>query len=416
MMIFLPALFFGFCFINSTRRYGWNIEAYLFMLYFITGVASILVDANNLYGYNCMKMDIGIIAPLSYCLLLYLCIKPFGIIFRGEKIKKIVVKNEKVIDLFIYFSFIIFLIITIVAFTRINEILFESELSDIRREAYLGERKSFYAAYSGIPRYICALSTFFYVSSFICVPLFFYNLIYRKKKLYFHIITLLASTSQLVCSILQADRSQFLYWAIIFGFSYTVFHKQLRNKQLVNMLLILSPLITGILVYFIAVSISRWGEDNSNGWILYLGMNYINYCNFFNNLSGVSTSLCEIFPLTYMLLGEPGYFHIAESITRQSHIFIATFPTFIGLIYSISGFFILILYLAFYYTISIKFLKRKDLDIISLQNLIKMWIVALVPLLGIFGYFYMSYTATLAILIWLYLGKLTNEKTKISSR
>lgn len=410
MMVYLPAIFFGLCFLNSIRKYGWNVEALLFSIYFVTGIASILLDANNLYDYNCLKMDLGFFAPIAYCLLLYICIKPFGCVFRQDKLEKVYVKNERIIDYYIYFHFIIFLIILIVASTRINEILFSTALSQVRREAYDGVRESFYNAYTGIPRYICALSTFFYASSYICIFLFFYNLKYRRKTWLFHIVTLFASTPQLISSILQADRSQFLYWMILFVFSFTIYVKQIDKHILRRLLLFIVPIISGIVAYFVAVSISRWGEGDSSGWIKYLGMNYFNCCNFFNNLWGTPTSLCEIFPFTYMLFGDAEYFSFARIVEQSSHMFIATFPTYLGLIFSISGPLTLTLYIFFYYIISINFLKRKRKEIITLYGLIKMWIVALVPLLGVFGYFYMSYTATLAILFWLLLGFYSNRR------
>jgi hypothetical protein len=409
-MIFLPAVFFGLCFLISIRKYGWNIEAYLFMLYFLTGIASVILDAQNLYNYNCPKSDLGFFAPLSYCFFLYLCIKPFGVIFRSDLIRRVTVNNERILDYFIYFCFVVFLIIALVSFDRINDILFNTALSETRREAYMGEVRSFYDAYTGLPRYICALSTFFYPMTFFCLPLLFYNILYRNKSLLFHIITILASSAPLLSSILQADRSQFLYWMILLGFSFTLYVKQFNSKQIGKFFIIISPIIVGIVAYFVAVSISRWGDDSSGDTILYMGMNYINYCNFLNTIWGAPISLCELFPFTYFLLGKPGYFEFAQVVSNYTHLTIATFPTFLGLIFSISGPIVLLFYLLFYWLISPLFLRRKVRQTVTVNGIIRMWIVALVPLLGVFGYFYMEMNATLAIIFWLILGSLSKKK------
>ena len=69
----------------------------------------------------------------------------------------------------------------------------------------------------------------------------------------------------------------------------------------------------------------------------------------------------------------------------------------------------MILYVVFYFICSVKLLGRKDKKVIDITKYIKMWIVALVPLLGVFGYFYMESTATLAILFWLILGMMTRR-------
>ena len=410
-MVYLPAVFFGICLLVSIRKYGWNIEAYLFMLYFLTGIASILLDAQNLYNYNCPKIDFGFFAPISYCFFLFLCIKPFGCVFRGDLIKRVSVKNERVIDFFIYFCFTVFLIIAVVSFDRINEILFNTALSEVRRDAYLGETVSFYDSYSGVFRYICAISTFFYPMTFLCIPLFFYNLIYRKKGIVFLIVTILSSSAPLLSSILQADRSQFLYWAIVFGFSFTLFQKQFTAKSFKKVFLIISPVIIGIIAYFIAVSVSRWGDDSSGDTILYMGMNYLNYCNFVNNLWDAPTSLCEIFPFSYYVLGLPRYFDFAKIVSDYSHLTIATFPTFMGLIFSISGPYIFALYMLFYWLFTPQWLKRRNKDSITLMGIVKMWILVLVPLLGVFGYFYMELNATFAIPFWLLLGYLSLRNT-----
>ncbi len=382
------------------------------MIYFLTGIASIVLDANNLYEYNCPKMDLGFFAPISYCLFLYICIKPFGRIFRSDKIKTIYVRNERVIDLFIYFSFGIFLIITLVSFDRINDIILNSAFAEVRREAYMGDRVSFYDAYSGLPRYICALSTFFYPMTYLCIPLLFYNLVFRSKRWYYHIITILASSTSLVSSVLQADRSQFFYWMLLLGFSFTLFKGFFKPQLLRKVLFIMLPIIVGIIAYFVAVSVARWGEESSGGTIRYMGMNYFNYCNFVNNIWGAPKSLCEIFPFTYFILGKPSYPIAAEIVSKATHMTIAVFPTFLGLIFAISGPIVLLLYIIFFYFTSCNLLRRRSESVITLDKIIKMWIVALVPLLGVFGYFYMENNATLAIFFWLVFGYLTKKQIK----
>ena len=43
-MIYLPAFFFGVCTFVSIKKYGWTIQSFGFSLYFITGIASLLID------------------------------------------------------------------------------------------------------------------------------------------------------------------------------------------------------------------------------------------------------------------------------------------------------------------------------------------------------------------------------------
>lgn len=408
MLLYLPAVFFLILTIRSIRKYGWNIQALLYALFAITGIASILIDINGLYVRTCVKMPLGFFAPLTYCIFLYVTIHPFGHLFRGDRITYInKIKNEKFIDRIEFFFFAVFLLVLCVAFTRLDEILFHSVLNEVRQDRYMYGTTSFYDHLSGIPRYICAISTFFFAASYINLLFFFYDITCRSKSLVSNCMTLLGSTSPLLSSVMQADRSQFLYYIFLFTFCFTLFYRNMDKQRIRKLFAMIVPLILGVIVYFISVSISRWGQDEEAGGsvIIYVGQNFINYCNFTNNLWDTPRSLCELFPFTTAITGGKGYFEFAELVEKASHIPIAVFSTFLGLIFSISGPVGLLLFLFFYWTVSRKMLIRKKKEFISLSDYINLWIVALVPLLGVFGYFYMEMNATLAILFWLYFAK-----------
>lgn len=44
------------------------------------------------------------------------------------------------------------------------------------------------------------------------------------------------------------------------------------------------------------------------------------------------------------------------------------------------------------------------------MDISKCFILSLVSVLGVFGYFYMSYTATMAIFFWLFIGYKVSKK------
>lgn len=415
-MIYLPALFFLICFIKSIHKNGWNVGAFLYLLYLITAIASIELDARNLYQYNVIKMDVGILPPIIYCFLLWICISPFEKV--GEKcIKNVTIKNPKILDYCVYFYFAIFVIIVAVASTRINEILFNSSLAAVRQEQYHQEAESFYNHLSGIPRYICALTTFFLASSFFMILVFMYNVTYGRKSVAFNLMTLAGSSCQLLTSIMQADRSQFVYWIFLFVFAFTMFWGVSQKKDKLRILTYLSPLVAAILIYFVAVSLSRWGNGSSTGagggTIIYAGQNFFNFCNFLHVCWDSPISFCEIFPLTYYLTGQENYFEWCEVVEKSTQIFIANFPTFLGIICSMSGPIVMVLYVFVYRIIAIRFIRRKQKEQITFFELIKIWIVVIVPLLGLFVHFYLMYASTIALIIWLYVGKRTEKKKAI---
>lgn len=411
MMIYLPTLFFLVCLIKSIRKNGWNVGAFLYLLYLLTAIASIELDVRNLYQYNVVKMDVGFLPPILYCLLLWLCISPFERV--GEKyIQKVSIKNSKILDYSVYFYFAIFLIIVAVASTRINEILFNSSLAAVRKDVYNEEAYSFYNHLNGIPRYICALSTFFIAGSYLMILVFIFNVAYGRKSVIFNLMTLAGSTCQLLTSIMQADRSQFVYCVLVFVFAITIFWGVFQKKDKLRILTYLSPLGVAIIVYFVAVSLSRWGDEGSTGveggTIIYAGQNFFNFCNFLHLCWNTPISFCEIFPLTYYLTGQENYFEWCMVVEKSTHVFMSNFSTFLGLICSISGPFFMILYVVIFRIIANRITKRlmsqEVVNQITFSEVLKVWIVGLVPLLGIFGSFYSMYGASVALISWIFIA------------
>ena len=76
-MIFLPFLFFIIWFISSYKKYGISVGTYILGVYAFSSFCTILIDNQNLYESDSVpNVDVGIIAPLIYILLLFLCLRP----------------------------------------------------------------------------------------------------------------------------------------------------------------------------------------------------------------------------------------------------------------------------------------------------------------------------------------------------
>lgn len=412
-IVYLPAIFFGLCTLYSYIKHGMNIQVLMYGLFFITGIASILLDHYDLYEYNCVKRDPGIIAPIMYCFLIWLCISPFSIV-KEYDIRKIQVNYPKILDYVVYFYSAIFMIIVVVASTKINDIVNNAAFSELRQMQYHDENESFYNHLSGIPRYICALTTFFLAGSYINIPILFYNIYKRKKSLIFHIMTILASCCQLLTSLMQADRSQFVYWLLLFIFCLIFFWKILSKESKRKIYTLFIPVAFIIILYFLSVSISRWEQSLSGtegGSIRYAGMNFFNFCNFFNACFNTPCSLTELFPLTYEILGLPNYFEWCDVVESYTGMYMSVFPTFVGLIASISTTWIAILYCILFHFIARALLYRRNNRVVTFQYFIKVWILAIVPLLGVFVFFYLAYGSSIALILWIIIGYKTKHKS-----
>lgn len=411
-MIYFPAVFLGIWLLYSIHKSGWNVAALMILLYFVTSIFSVLLHNENLYQYNVVNIGVGFFPPIVYCILLFICISPFQKL-RHTSIQSIEVRNPKILDWCVYFYFAIFCLIVIVAGTNIQEIIMGGAMKELRQEKYAGEAESFYNHLSGIPRYICALSTFFLASSYIMILVFVYNVITNRRGFWFNLMALCGSLPQLLTSVMQADRSQFVYWGIMFLYTITFFKHWINRQTFKKLFIYFTPLLCLLVAYFLLVSFSRWGDSSNSSTfdstIIYAGQNFINFCTDLKICWDTPYSLCEIFPLTYYILGAENYFEWADEVRKASGVFMANFPTFLGIICSISGPITMFIYVAVYRAALPKFLRRRYRNAITFEELIKYWIVAIVPLLGVFTHFYLMWASTVALIIWVIIGKLTKK-------
>lgn len=365
---------------------------------------SICIDINDLYNEHCKKLPIELYTPILYCILLYVCILPF-LRYKLPTINPyLTAKSNRFLDSMTYFYATIFFIILFVSLSRINQVITSNSLAEIRNEQYSGDSVSFYNHLSGIPRYICAICSILAPSGTIMIMVFMYNIAFRKKGLVFNILTICGSMSQMLIAINIADRSNFIYWILMLGLGITIFYKYFSRKSKFAVLVFVSIVLFTLLSYFIAVSISRF-EDRKGGTsgslIVYAGESYINFCNFISYVEP-GNSLCEIFPFLNRLVGGEGYFDAADKVyhNNSNGIRINVFSTFLGFIYSISGFWIMLIFAIIYNRLATLALKSHS-KYITLKNLIRIWAAALVPVLGLFVYYYAFANFTIGLVIWL---------------
>lgn len=417
-MIALPFIYFGLWFFVEFRKRGLDVYSFILLLYTIISLFSILLDVSNAYTTDsCPQMPtLGVIAPFVYIILLTICIHPFSK-FNSNYIKQFAGSiNEKRFNLVVYLYFGMFLTVLLVSATRIQEILTSNALAEIRYEMYTGEAVSFYDHLSGLPRYICAICSVLGPSSFIMILFFFIGLTHFHKGVLFSIITLCDSLTMLLIAINIVDRSNFAYWGLTFVMCYVLFRKRLTKEAKRKFYILALVLVSLFLAYLVVVTVSRFGEREGGalgGIYLYLGQSYINFCNFFNYLIFEVPHKPEVvlFPNinTFFLKG-PSYFEFAEKIRPLYHHGVAVFSTFIGLIMSVSGLLVTVLYCLIYGYIVRLVTKRPRPNSISIKKMILFWVVVLNPVLGLFGYYYMSVNAIYAIFVWLFLGVFLTTK------
>lgn len=412
-MICFPFLYFSCLLIWNVRKRGFDVYAYIVLIYTVSAFFSIFVDAMNLYAvYDIFDHPRGIIAPITYCGLLTICFEPFKK-FNSNKINKISNINGKKYNYIVYVFFILFIFNILVSITRLHEIIINNLLNSIRNDFYNGETEFVWSRYSGMFRYFVALCSLVSPCSVLMILFFFINISFLKKSLLFNCITILGSLSRLIQSIFIADRSGFIHYIIIIGLCFVLVKSHLSRKTLKYIYATGLFVLSILFYYIISVTISRFGgADEGNmesvfgSLIYYAGSSYIHFCNFFNVLNiDAPVSLVTLFPLTYWLLGMPGYFEQAAIVENYYHHGVSNFSTFLGMIMSISGRFVMLLFVFIYYTICSKIIHRKYKEHISIKKLIYFFIVVLIVSNGLFGYYYMSFFSIINVLIWVCIAR-----------
>lgn len=413
-MIAIPFVFFSILTVRSLNRNGFfNIGTYIVILYTIISFMSILLDVGDYYTGSCIKLPIDIVPASLYCILLYICIVPYTK-NRFPVISPYVSRRTgKIIDLMTYIYFTIFCIIFIVSLTRIQYVITSNALADIRNEQYTGDTVSFYNYLSGLPRYICALCSVLAPSGTIMTLMFMYNIAFRKKSVIFNIMTLCGSFSQLLIAINIADRSNFAYWILQIGVGFIIFYPYFSKKTRYWITIFISAILVGLILYLTAVTVSRFGSregGSTGGLINYLGQSFINFCNFIDYITP-AYSLCEIFPFLNNLLGGEGYFDTANKVHTLHNIRVTVFSSFIGYIYSISGGVVLVLFVFLYNRFSC-WAMRNHPRMLELGDIIRIWALSLVLILGLFGYYYSFMNCTIAFVCWMIISSLVNPSAK----
>lgn len=401
-MIALPFFVFGIWALSLYRKKGFSVGLYAILLYFITALGSILIDINDFYTYSCPKLELGIIAPIVYCILMCFCLAPLTKLKRIEFRK---VKRLKGLTSLLILYLFVFIVVLMVSFTRINEILFQESLADVRNELYIDEAVSFYNHLDGWPRYVCAICATIAPSSLIMCFFFVYSIAYLDHKPWYNIAILVSSLTPILISINVADRSQIVYWVLVFFLSISFFYKDLSPKAIRTIGVI--GLFFGILlaIYFFMVTISRFEERDggtNGGIIAYLGQNYINFCNYLNHVTP-GFNLSVAMPVTDKYIFHTTHIPQTTTVTGFE---LNGFRTFLGHFYGGLGFFFMFIYSLFYYLVT-TFVVRKvnSQRYIRYDTLSSLWVLTIVVVLGLFGHFYSTENNVYAIVIWLLIGR-----------
>jgi len=248
--------------------------------------------------------------------------------------------------------------------------------------------------------------------SMIMILFYFYSISYLQRSKLFNFIILLSSMSVILLGIIGIDRSLVTFWMISYGFVFVLFlsngNGSLTKKKVRNVLLISAIVLSVVITYFLKVTFSRFDNadvETGGSMISYAGQSFVNFCYFFDhNVQYGKFSLQRIFPLFYKLFINNGIENsgqLNEIISLQTGKSIGVFFTFIGGIMVASGKLAAILYCFFFFIISTILTRFKRKRITYFYQVVLIFCLSSVPMLGMFSHFYGSFATVIPLYAFL---------------
>lgn len=330
--------------------------------------------------------DFGIVPTFLYCALITITILPFSLI-RTEKLRTITNNHKIIFYLFAIFTILQGLLIIYLVAGSISDLL-NGDFKYLKDSHYKGDISPADAKMLTMP---LPFQIMFLMSSFttLSMPLFFYYTCIEKHSLWLTVPLIVTSLSPVFRGILMADRTEIIHWGLMFFACIVLFRNVLLSKVKWFFGIMSVPVLTLGLVYVIAVSASRFeNEDEGAGGSLleYTGQQYANFCYFYDNHNSDLYYLEREFPTISYIIFKTQYTDTKEERTSREGFFIGVFATHVGswlLDTGIMGSIVISLFFSFVVLLIIKKYNREEYDI---AEILLLFTLATIPIFGIFYY------------------------------
>lgn len=394
-MHFVPLIYFGgltYFFWKKHRTF--DVAAYMSLLYTITSLCSVLMivggflSANGGVLFDGWEPDFGIVPTILYCGLITLTIIPFSFI-RPEKLETISNVHRYLIYAFTLFILLQGLVMFYLVGDSISDLL-HGDFKFLKESHYAGNISPAEVKMLTMPFPI----QFLYLLSFMTLlglPLFFYYSCVEKRSLWLTVPLLAISISPILRGILMADRTEIIHYGLMFFFS-LVFFQKFITKKVRNFLLLASlPVLTVGGTYIVAVSASRFenqDEGTSGTMLEYAGQSYANFCYFYDNHNRDLYYIERELPVISYYVLKSQYIDTKEERTAKEGFFIGVFASHIGSWMLDTGVIGSILISVLFSLLCCLVVKRYDRTEFDIADVLMLFALGTVPTFGIFYYRY----------------------------
>ncbi len=399
-MYFVPFIYFcGLAYYFWWKHKTFDLAVYMSVLFSVTSLCCILmVLSGHIEGSGVLAdgwmPEFEIIPTLLYCTLVTITIIPFSFV-RPEKFEHI--NNPHRNALYAFALFILFqgaVVYYLVGGFLSN--LLNGDFKFLKDAGYDGDITPADAMMQTMPLPI----QFLYMMCSITllgIPLFFYYSCVEKRSLWLTAPLLAVSISPVLRGVLSADRTEIIHYGLMFLFCLVLFQRFI-TKRVRNFVLVASvPVLLAGGTYVIAVSASRF-EDTKEGaggsMLEYAGQAYSNFCYFYENHNSDLYYFEREFPLTSYFVFKTQYTETKDERSAKEGFFVGVFASHVGswlLDAGVVGATVLSLLFAL---LCCWVIRRYDRIVFDIGDLFMIFILAAVPVFGIFYYRYYSISTT----------------------
>ena len=395
-MHFVPLIYFGgltYYFWQKHRTF--DVAVYMSLLYTITSLCCVLMIMGgylNQQGGGVLvdgwEPELGIIPTLLYCGLITITILPFSFI-RPEKMEKISNVHRYVLYGFTFFILIQGIIMYYLVGDSISDLL-HGDFKFLKDAHYSGDISPADVKMLTMPMPI----QYMYLLSFMTLlaqPLFFYYSCVENRSLWLTTPLLAISISPILRGALIADRTEIIHYGLMFFFCLVFFQKFITRKIRNFFFWASLPVLAVALTYFIAVSASRFEneEEGTSGSLLeYAGQSYLNFCYFYDNHNRELYYVERETPIISYFLLKNQYVETKDERTAKEGFFIGVFASHVGswlLDTGVVGSILISMFFTLICCLVVQRYNRTDFDI---ADVLMLYALGAIPTFGIFYYRY----------------------------
>lgn len=396
MFAYITTLYFIFLFWHYYRRNGLDISCCIVSVYLLSSVGSIYLLENNI-EYS--DKQPSFIPTVIYCSMITLVSWPFYK-FNSNKIRNIQKLDIRYFDIMSW-MFILSFIFCIVLFYK--DIIFRFSLGD-----QIGQLRGIdnnvetaQAKLTGVLRFLSTFTVSICSMSAVAFIMFAYSVTFLNKPLWFNILLLLSSTGCIISGILNIDRSIIVYWLMNLIFIFFMFRPYLSKRFKRILLIIAGLIIWGASIYLVNMTLSRFGDSALDSVFDYMGQSYLNFCWFWDNYNAPVRNwglFCPVISHFFIDWGFPvGAMSFGFFVEDHVGYFVNLFYTFMGTVMLYLGQWAVIPFCIIYTLITKNINNTKS--IISLQKLIYIFILSIVPYDGVILYILVDYIKAFGIIV-----------------